>query len=272
MLLRLNDHSDVVRDLQAKLGLVTDGFFGPVTQAAVIAFQQKNGLHPDGIVGDATFAKLNIHPQLIVVQHKLTTQDFIRSGQLIQCHPGLCEALALKETHGDAFLPDGRPKILFERHIFYKRFPIVRKSGQTQAQLLADREVVAKVNPDICSPSRGGYKGGAAEYERLARAQGYSDTAALESASWGQFQIMGFNARAMGYSTVQEFVRTQYQGVDQHLVALSRFILATPKALKAIRAGDAAGLAAAYNGPAYKENHYDTDLIKYFDQVKGKYA
>lgn len=269
MLLRLNDRSDAVKELQAKLGLVADGHFGPKTQAAVIAFQQSKGLVADGEAGPRTLAALGIVHQ--AARNKLDEEDFVKSGSLIQCHPGWVEALALKETHGDAFLADGRTKILFERHIFYKRFPIVRKAGQTQAQLLADRESVVKGCPDICNPKRGGYKGGAAEYERLGKARNFSDTAALESASWGQFQVMGFNAVPIGYSTVQEFAHLMQQGVDQHLVALSRFIMATPKALKGIRTGDADMLAYAYNGPAYKENNYAVDLKKYFDRVKGKY-
>lgn len=272
MLLRKEDRSEAVKQLQVKLGLVADGHFGPKTEAAVIAFQTANGLSPDGVVGPATWAKINASSAPKPVVRKLAKEDFINSGQMIQCHPGWVEALALKETNGDAFLPDGRVKILFERHQFHRRYPIVRKAGQTQAALLAEREKIAAANPDICNPKRGGYKGGAAEYDRLARAQQYSDTAALESASWGQFQVMGFNAVPIGYSSVQEFARLMQQGVDQHLISLSRFILATPKALKGIRTGDADMLAYAYNGPAYAENNYAVDLRKYFDKVKGKYA
>lgn len=271
MLLRLNDRGDAVKDLQAKLGLKADGFFGPMTQAALVAFQKKSGLTADGVAGPATFAKLDIKEAVIVVQRKLTTADFIAQGDLLKCHPGWVEALALKETNGDAFLADGRTKILVERHQFYKRIAIVRKAGQTQAIVNALRDRAYKERPDICNPTRGGYKGGAAEYDRLAAAQAYSDTAALESASWGQFQVMGFNAVPIGYSSVQEFARLMQQGVDQHLISLGRFIMATPKALKGIRTGDEAMLASAYNGPKYHENKYDTDLRKYFEKVKGKY-
>ena len=218
MLLRLNDRGDAVKDLQTKLGLKADGHFGPLTQAAVIAFQKKVGLSADGIVGPATFAKLGVKEEIVVSAGVLTKEDFINAGKLLGCHPGMVEALALKETHGKAFLPDGRPTILFERHQFYKRIPIVRKAGQTQASLIAVRDQAAKVDGDICSSVRGGYKGGAAEYDRLARAQKYSDTAALESASWGQFQVMGFNAVAIGYPSVQEFVRLMYQGIDQRFL------------------------------------------------------
>jgi Putative peptidoglycan binding domain len=36
-----------------------DGTFGPLTEQAVIAYQQSNGLSPDGIVGPKTVAKIN---------------------------------------------------------------------------------------------------------------------------------------------------------------------------------------------------------------------
>lgn len=276
MLLRLNDRGDAVKALQTKLGLTPDGSFGPKTQAAVIAFQKQNGLTADGVVGPATLSKLDSSAVRPVVTGQsvggtLTDDDFIGSAQRIRCHPGMIEALALKETHGKAFLPDGRPKILFERHQYYKRIAIVRKSGQTQAGMIALRDRAYREAPDICNPKRGGYIGGAAEYDRMARAQAYSDTAALESASWGQFQIMGFNAVTLGYSSVQEFARLMGQGIDQHLIALERFILHTPKALKGIREQNFGLLALAYNGPAYKENNYDVDLQKYFNRVKGKY-
>jgi hypothetical protein len=275
MLLRLNDRGDAVKNLQLKLGLQADGHFGPNTRAAVIAFQKKNGLTADGIAGPSTLAKLNLTPAPVVATatgaKKLTTADYIAAGNFLGCHPGMVEALALKETRGAAFLADGRPKILFERHQFYKRLAIIRVAGQTLAQVTALRNKAFSEAPDICNPARGGYRGGEAEYSRLARAMTYSTSAAQESASWGQFQVMGFNAVAIGYSSVQEFVDQMHQGIDKHLVSLTRFIRATPKALKGIREQNFAMLAAAYNGPGYKANNYDVDLEKYFDQVKGKY-
>lgn len=54
---------NTVKDLQTALNgkgysLKVDGFFGQKTKAAVIDFQQKNGLKADGIVGPNTLAKL----------------------------------------------------------------------------------------------------------------------------------------------------------------------------------------------------------------------
>jgi putative chitinase len=59
MLLKRGDNNENVRLMQEKLGIspaVTT--FGPKTEEAVKAFQTKNGLTPDGIVGDSTWAKI----------------------------------------------------------------------------------------------------------------------------------------------------------------------------------------------------------------------
>lgn len=48
-----------VKELQARLALVRDGWYGPVTTAAVKDFQRANGLDVDGIVGSKTWAALN---------------------------------------------------------------------------------------------------------------------------------------------------------------------------------------------------------------------
>ncbi len=48
-----------VKILQQRLGIKPDdGRFGEQTEKAVIAYQRKNDLEPDGIVGDKTWAKL----------------------------------------------------------------------------------------------------------------------------------------------------------------------------------------------------------------------
>lgn len=51
--------SELVKQVQAKLGLDADGIFGPQTEAAVRAFQRGQDLVPDGIVGPITWAALD---------------------------------------------------------------------------------------------------------------------------------------------------------------------------------------------------------------------
>jgi Putative peptidoglycan binding domain len=48
-----------VREVQAKLAVITDGIFGYRTEAAVRAFQREHQLVPDGIVGPETWAALD---------------------------------------------------------------------------------------------------------------------------------------------------------------------------------------------------------------------
>jgi len=58
MLLKKGDNNENVKLLQKKLGLEPVGNFGPKTEEAVKAFQKKNGLTADGIVGDGTWGKI----------------------------------------------------------------------------------------------------------------------------------------------------------------------------------------------------------------------
>ena len=58
MLLKLGSLGEDVTKLQVKLGVDPIGKFGPKTEAAVKGWQSAHGLTPDGIVGDATWAKM----------------------------------------------------------------------------------------------------------------------------------------------------------------------------------------------------------------------
>src|SRR5262249_32241213 len=60
--LRRPSTSELVKVVQAKVGVVVDGSFGAKTEAAVRAFQRTKGLVPDGIVGPKTWAMLDTVP------------------------------------------------------------------------------------------------------------------------------------------------------------------------------------------------------------------
>lgn len=78
--LRAGDNGQVVRDVQAKLGLVADGKFGPGTADAVARFQTQHGLTADGVVGAQTFGALGGAQPLpgIDVSHWQGTIDWRR--------------------------------------------------------------------------------------------------------------------------------------------------------------------------------------------------
>ena len=60
MVLKRGDNNEVVKKIQAVLGIEQVGNFGPKTEEAVKAWQAKNGLTADGVVGPATLAKMGI--------------------------------------------------------------------------------------------------------------------------------------------------------------------------------------------------------------------
>ncbi len=57
--LRRGAMGELVKHLQAKIGVTQDGNFGSKTEAAVRAFQREHALVPDGIVGPKTWVELD---------------------------------------------------------------------------------------------------------------------------------------------------------------------------------------------------------------------
>ncbi len=159
-------------------------------------------------------------------------------------------AVLTVETRGCGFLPDRRPVILFERHIFSK---------ETGRRFDAS-------TPDISNPTWGGYgQGGAAQYDRLGRAIGLDRIAALRSSSWGIGQVMGFNAAIAGYADVEEMVKAMAFSESEQLKALSGEVMHN-NLDAALRSHDWAAFARGYNGPKYAENKYDTRLASAYQK------
>jgi hypothetical protein len=162
--------------------------------------------------------------------------------------PELLAVLAV-ESKTCGFLPDRRPIILFERHVFHQR----------------TRGRFSDSHPDISSPQPGGYAGLAREYARLERAAKLDRTAALMSASWGAGQIMGYNHKAAGFDDVEDMVAAMQASEDAQLSAVAAFVHAE-KLTPLLKARDWASFARRYNGPAYARNKYDVRLAGAYKQ------
>ena len=254
--LKRGSQSDDVAILQSLLkkhgfDIEIDHDFGKDTDKAVRDFQRSRGLLVDGKVGDATWAALYNEAS---VGKFLAEQDFQTAAELLGVEVAAIKAVAEVESYGSGFLPDGRTKILFERHKFYKY--LAAALGKTAANRLM------QVNPNICNTKAGGYKGNAAEYPRQKAAASYDETAALLSASYGRFQIMGFNFRACGFASVQAYVQAQAVNEGAQLLAFCNFIKADPTIHKALKAKRWAAFAAGYNGESYKINNYDSKMAQ----------
>jgi len=105
--------------------------------------------------------------------------------------------------------------------------------------------------------------GGAKEYDRLAQAIALDRHAALNSASWGIGQVMGFNSAAAGFPTVEAMVEAMVQSEDQQLEGMAKFVrskgLHTPLA-----SHNWAEFAKGYNGESFAKNQYDQRLAASF--------
>jgi len=165
------------------------------------------------------------------------------AAQKLGCEAAAVRAVIDVESNG-GFLPDGRPKILFERH-YFSRLTNGRFNGS---------------HPGISNSQWGGYgAGGAHQYDRLAEAVALDRDAALRSASWGLFQIMGDHCNALGFANADAFVSAMVSGEAAQLDAFVSFVKVNGLADELIR-HDWAGFARRYNGPAFKANRYDSKL------------
>ena len=146
------------------------------------------------------------------------------------------------ETSGLGFLLDGRPEILFERHIFSRL-----TNGKFDDGDISDRKP-------------GGYGAlGANQYVRLSKAAGLDCAAALSSTSWGLSQLMGESYRPAGFGDVVRFVEAQTASEADQLLAFAAFSRSS-KLISALQAKDWRTFARAYNGPGFAASQYDVKL------------
>lgn len=171
----------------------------------------------------------------------LSEKDYINAAKELGCEVAAIKAVAEVESLTGGFQADGRPKILFERHKFHEF-----TNGK-----------YSKDNPDISNSRPGGYTKN--EHGRLEKAAKLNRTAALKSASWGKFQIMGFNFAIVGYSTLQEFINAMYRSEADQLKAFVKFIKSN-KLDDELREKRWADFARIYNGKNFHINKYDIKI------------
>ncbi|WP_420606024.1 N-acetylmuramidase domain-containing protein [Novosphingopyxis sp.] len=182
---------------------------------------------------------------------RLSGAAVARAANGLGCSEAAIRAVIEVESRG-GFDEEGRPHILFERHYFHR--------------LTDGRFGVA--HPELSCKTWGGYGRASAQYGRLARAIALDREAALRSASWGMFQIMGDNFQAAGFADVERFVTAMMEGEDRHLQAFIAFVRAR-RLDGALARCDWRGFARGYNGRAFARNRYDEKLASAFARHAG---
>lgn len=254
--LRLGDKGLEVRTLQKQLKalgakLSADGDYGHATEAAVRAFQAKSGLVADGIAGEKTRSAIGGNNLARLLKQSALIDAATRLGV------PLASIMAINqvESRGTGFTDNGQPVVLFERHVMRER---LLAHGMSEAAVQA----LEASSPGLVNRKPGGYVGGPAEYQRLLNAKLLHERAALESTSWGLFQIMGYHWARLGYASVEDFAALMQRTEADQLEAFVRFIESEPALHKALKARSWKTFAKLYNGPNYAKNLYDVKLAR----------
>lgn len=161
----------------------------------------------------------------------LTATDFNATVQNLDADAAAVWSILQVESGKAGYLSDRRPQILFERAQFHTR----------------TKGAFDTTHPGISASTWGGYTGGVGEYTRLGEAYDLDADAALESASWGIGQVMGFNHQPAGYKSVTDFVNDMCVSEALQLKAFENFLTASGIA-PFLRVHDWHTVALRYNG------------------------
>jgi hypothetical protein len=171
--------------------------------------------------------------------------DLPRIGALIGCGEDELHAIMEVEAAGSGFDRQGRVKMLFEPHVFYRNL-----TGAKQNRAVLEGLAYAGWKQGAYPPD---------SYPKFLRACLIDETAAVKACSWGLGQILGENYKAAGFDTPQAMVEAFADDEDKHLEAMVRFIKAN-KLDDDLRRHDWAGFARGYNGAQYAKHGYHTRL------------
>lgn len=185
----------------------------------------------------------------------VTDADIDRAAAGLGVSAKAIRAVRKVETKKAPFDADGRPTILYERHVF------------TRNTVPAGRFTAA--HPLISGKpyGPGGYGKQSAQYGKLMQACALDPEAALRACSWGAFQVLGENAVPIGYLSTLEMVASLTTGEAAHLESFIRFVRENNLVgkLGACRAGDPQScvpFVRAYNGGDFATFDYHTKLAE----------
>lgn len=176
----------------------------------------------------------------------ITDADIDGIAARLGCSAKQVRAVAAVESGGAGFDKQGRPKILFERHLFYRltngAFGLMPYSN----------------------PKGGGYAEDS--WVKLTYAACKDAKAAFGSTSWGKFQVLGLHWLALKYPSPIEMAYSTVASEAAHFEMLARYVecngLKDEIAQLSTDPEDCRGFAAAYNGPGYRKFSYHEKLAR----------
>lgn len=178
---------------------------------------------------------------------RLDDVDLPRLAAQIECGEDELHAFMDVEAAGSGFDEQGRPKILFEPHVFYRN--------------LSGKQRTTASSAGLAYPKWGEklYGKESDQYPKLLKAIEINETAALKAASWGVTQILGENFLDAGYATPQAMVLDFMADEENHIAATVR-LLVHMNIADDLAAHKWAAVARGWNGSGYAKNKYDTKM------------
>lgn len=172
---------------------------------------------------------------------RLDTLDIPVMAARLSMSEDLVHALDEVESAGSGFDKQGRPKMLFEPHLFYRNLSGAARDAAVKAGL-AHKDWRRDYPTD--------------SYPRLVRAMEIDEDAALKSASWGRYQTLGSHHRVLGYRSPHGMVQAFMDDEEAHLDAFVTYTIVN-RLDDDLREGRYDIFFAGYNGPLYKQHGYD---------------
>ena len=216
---------------------------------------------------------------------KITEAEWEELAEELSCEANAVKAVTQVEAGGKGgFDAANRPVILFERHQFSKysarkfdndypfissKKPYLRIRGKDR-KIIPEREIEFKSLKKKSQLATSNYypPDSNSNYIRLSKAYLLDKTAALKSASWGMFQVMGFNHATCGFNSVDAFVAAMATSEKEQVRAFATFIKSNKKLAKAIKEKDWLTFAINYNGA--QQEGYDVQMKKAYDELISK--
>jgi hypothetical protein len=166
--------------------------------------------------------------------------DYQAAADQIGAEVAAVKAIAEVESSGRGFWT-GRPIIRLEAHWFGKLTGYQYNDSHPHISCRS-------WTPSLAARNQG------EAWQQFEEAAALDEGAAIQSTSWGAYQLMGFHWRTLGYDSPQAMMTAM--GTDEgQLDAFVRFVKADPVLIDALRRHDWHAFAARYNGLGQVERY-----------------
>ncbi|CAH0997691.1 hypothetical protein EMA8858_03825 [Emticicia aquatica] len=190
----------------------------------------------------------------------ITSIQFDNAAKRLGVEIAAIKSVARVESVQGGFDSAGKLTILFEPHIFWKN---LLKVG-------IDPKPLKLKYPDLLNPvwDKTLYGPSKNQWNKLILARTIDKQAANLSASYGAFQIMGFNYSQCGFADVEAFINYLNISESNQLDAFCSYLFSV-HLVDELKHLDWSGFARGYNGPFYWQNKYDIKLKQFYDFYKA---